>query len=79
MTLLAALAPVDLVLSFAEDTPEAVVRVLLPDVLVKGADYRPEDVVGGREVTAAGGRVEVVPLTPGRSTTGLVSRARKGK
>jgi rfaE bifunctional protein nucleotidyltransferase chain/domain len=74
---LAALVPVDLVVAFEEDTPLELIRSLLPDVLVKGADYRLRDVVGGEVVTAAGGRVELVPLTPGRSTSGLVERVRK--
>ncbi len=75
---LAALAAVDYVVLFAEDTPLELIRKLLPDVLVKGADYRKEDVVGASEVAAAGGRVELAPLTEGRSTTGLVERLGKG-
>jgi D-beta-D-heptose 7-phosphate kinase/D-beta-D-heptose 1-phosphate adenosyltransferase len=50
------------------------IRELRPDVLVKGADYRPEEVVGGPEVTGWGGRVRLVPLTEGRSTSGLLKR-----
>lgn len=74
----AALRAVDAVVLFAEDTPRELIRELLPDVLVKGADYRREEVVGGDEVTAAGGRVVLVDLTPGRSTTGLVERLSGG-
>ena len=75
---LAALAAVDYVVLFSEDTPQELIARLLPDVLVKGADYREEDVVGGEEVRRAGGRVELIPLTEGRSTTGLVNRLREG-
>lgn len=71
---LAALAAVDFVVLFPEDTPLAVIRELAPDVLVKGADYALTDVVGAEEVRARGGRVELIPLTPGRSTTSLVQR-----
>jgi D-beta-D-heptose 7-phosphate kinase/D-beta-D-heptose 1-phosphate adenosyltransferase len=74
---LAALAAVDVVVVFEEDTPLELIRALVPDVLVKGADYRPEEVVGRDVVEAAGGRVELVPLTEGRSTTSLVERLRR--
>ncbi len=73
---LAALAAVDVVTIFEEDTPHALISRLLPDVLVKGGDYRPEEIVGAREVEAAGGRVIVAPLLPGRSTTAVVQRLR---
>lgn len=74
---LAALEAVDLVVAFEEDTPLELIRRLVPDVLVKGADYRPDEVVGADLVRAAGGRVELVPLTPGHSTTGLVTRVKE--
>lgn len=73
---LAGLACVDHVTFFAEDTPREIVSELLPDVLVKGGDYRVEDVVGRAEVEAAGGLVKVLPFRAGHSTTGLVSRIR---
>ena len=73
---LAALASVDYVVVFGEDTPRELIARLLPDVLVKGADYRESEVVGAEEVRRAGGRVELVPLTPGRSTSGLLRRLR---
>lgn len=73
---LAALAAVDRVTIFEEDTPFELIRALLPDVLVKGGDYRVETIVGAPEVLAAGGRVEVAPLVPGRSTTRLIQRTR---
>jgi D-beta-D-heptose 7-phosphate kinase/D-beta-D-heptose 1-phosphate adenosyltransferase len=72
--IVAALEGVDMVVVFDEDTPLALIRELRPDVLVKGADYRPEEVVGGPEVTGWGGRVRLVPLTEGRSTSGLLKR-----
>jgi D-beta-D-heptose 7-phosphate kinase/D-beta-D-heptose 1-phosphate adenosyltransferase len=71
---LAALSVVDAVVLFEEDTPLELIRELAPDVLVKGADYRPEEVVGADLVP----RVELVPLTPGRSTTGLVRKLEEG-
>ncbi|MCI0435723.1 MAG: D-glycero-beta-D-manno-heptose 1-phosphate adenylyltransferase [Gemmatimonadetes bacterium] len=75
--LLAALRCVDAVTLFDEDTPRDLITALLPDVLVKGGDYRAEDVVGGPEVTRAGGRVVILPLVPGHSTTGIVDRIAK--
>jgi D-beta-D-heptose 7-phosphate kinase/D-beta-D-heptose 1-phosphate adenosyltransferase len=75
---LAALGCVDAVTLFDEDTPQAIITALLPDVLVKGGDYTVDTIVGAPEVLAAGGRVEVIPLTPGRSTTSILERARGG-
>jgi D-beta-D-heptose 7-phosphate kinase/D-beta-D-heptose 1-phosphate adenosyltransferase len=75
---LAGLEAVDAVVLFGEDTPRDLIAGLLPDVLVKGGDYRPEDIVGAREVEEAGGRVVVAPLVPGRSTTSILERARQG-
>ena len=74
---LAGLAAVDYVVLFDEDTPRELVAALLPDVLVKGGDYRKEDIVGGAEVEAAGGRVVVAPLVPGRSSTAIIERVRR--
>jgi rfaE bifunctional protein nucleotidyltransferase chain/domain len=74
----AALASVDLVTLFDDDTPREVITRLLPDILVKGGDYHAADVVGGREVEAEGGRVVIAPLVPGRSTTRLIERTRTG-
>jgi rfaE bifunctional protein nucleotidyltransferase chain/domain len=75
---LAGLACVDAVTLFDEDTPRDLIAALLPDVLVKGGDYTVDAVAGAAEVTAAGGRVEIIPLTPGRSTTSILQRARGG-
>jgi D-beta-D-heptose 7-phosphate kinase/D-beta-D-heptose 1-phosphate adenosyltransferase len=68
---LAALADVDGVLIFDEETPLHTIQALVPDVLVKGGDYKPEDVVGKSAVEAAGGRVEIFPLVPGHSSSRL--------
>jgi rfaE bifunctional protein nucleotidyltransferase chain/domain len=73
---LAALAVVDAVVIFDEDTPLALIRALHPDVLVKGGDYTEATIVGAPEVLAQGGEVVVVPLTPGHSTTATIERLR---
>ena len=73
----AALECVDAVCLFDEDTPRALVAELLPDVLVKGGDYRLADVVGRAEVEAAGGRVTLIPFLDGYSTSSLVARIRE--
>lgn len=72
---LASLSFIDAVTLFEEDTPRELLSVLLPDVLVKGGDYQPHQVVGRDEVEAAGGRVEIIPLVPGKSTTGIIEKA----
>jgi D-beta-D-heptose 7-phosphate kinase/D-beta-D-heptose 1-phosphate adenosyltransferase len=74
--LLLSLETVDHVVLYDEPTPIAVVRALLPDVLVKGADWAAESIVGGPEVERAGGRVVRVTLVPGRSTSAIVNRVR---
>jgi rfaE bifunctional protein nucleotidyltransferase chain/domain len=75
---LGGLACVDAVVLFDEDTPAELIAALQPDVLVKGADYGPGQVVGADLVEARGGRVVRVPLEPGFSTTGLIARMRRG-
>src|SRR5215475_1499298 len=72
---LAALEAVDLVVVFEEDTPLELIKRLRPTVLVKGSDYRKEDVVGRDVVEADGGQVILVDLVPGHSTTGIVQRS----
>ena len=74
-TVLASLASVDGVVIFAEDTPLALIQQLRPDLLVKGADYTIDKVVGAREVQSWGGRVVLVDLERGHSTTRLVGKA----
>ena len=76
--LVAALQSVDAVVLFDDDTPLALIRRLRPDVLVKGADYARDAIVGGDDVEGWGGRVVRVPLVPGYSTTELLSRFRGG-
>jgi D-beta-D-heptose 7-phosphate kinase/D-beta-D-heptose 1-phosphate adenosyltransferase len=71
---MAALAAVDAVVLFDEDTPLELIRALRPDVLVKGGDYTVETVVGHEEVIAAGGRVEIVPTVEGFSTSNIVKK-----
>jgi len=73
---LAGLEAVDIVTLFEEDTPLDLVRLLRPDVIVKGGDYSPDTVVGAREVRARGGEVVIIPLTPGHSTTSTIDRLR---
>lgn len=72
----AALEAVDAVVVFDEDTPLELIRALRPDVLVKGGDYAPDTVVGRDDVEQWGGRVVIVPLTPGHSTTSIVETLR---
>src|ERR1700682_5726869 len=76
---LAALSSVDYVTIFDEPTPRDLIARLLPSVLVKGADWGPNDVVGREEVEAAGGRVVSIPLAPGYSTTSLLQKIRDRK
>ena len=73
---LEALRSVDMVIPFEEDTPEALIRSVAPDVLVKGADWAVEQVAGADFVLARGGRVELAPLIPGQSTTAMAARIR---
>jgi rfaE bifunctional protein nucleotidyltransferase chain/domain len=73
---LAGLAAVDCVVLFDEDTPLALIQALAPDVLVKGADYARDRIVGADWIEARGGRVVRVPLVAGFSTTALVERLR---
>ncbi len=73
-TVMASLAPVDLVILFDEDTPLEAIRALRPDVLVKGSDYTVDQVVGGDLVMSWGGRVVLAQLQEGHSTTGTIRR-----
>ena len=74
--LVAALEAVDVVVIFPEDTPLDVIRLLRPDVLVKGGDYHHATIVGAAEVASWGGDVVVIPLTPDQSTTSIIERLR---
>jgi D-beta-D-heptose 7-phosphate kinase/D-beta-D-heptose 1-phosphate adenosyltransferase len=69
--ILASLYMVDAVVIFEDDTPLEIIKKIKPDVLVKGGDYTPESVVGAKEVIANGGKVEIISLIEGLSTTNL--------
>jgi D-beta-D-heptose 7-phosphate kinase/D-beta-D-heptose 1-phosphate adenosyltransferase len=75
----AALASVDYVVLFDEDTPLRIIQELLPDILVKGGDYTAASVVGKAEVERAGGQVQVIPLVPGFSSSQIVERIRTSR
>lgn len=75
--MLACLFFVDAVILFDEDTPEQLIRALLPDVLVKGGDYTPETVAGASTITEHGGEVIIIPLVNGYSTTGIIQRMKE--
>ncbi len=72
--ILAAIEDIDYLASFSEEIPQKIIARLLPDVLVKGGDWKPEEVVGKREVEDAGGEVEIIPYLEGRSSSDIVKR-----
>ena len=76
MAVLSALACVDWVVAFEEDTPERLYCKLLPNVIVKGGDYKPEDVAGAECVVKAGGEVRILTFVDGHSTTNMINKAR---
>ena len=73
---LAALESVTLVTWFEEETPLKLIQAVKPEVLVKGGDWKPEAIVGAKEVRGWGGAVHSIPLVPGRSTTSVIQRIR---
>jgi D-beta-D-heptose 7-phosphate kinase/D-beta-D-heptose 1-phosphate adenosyltransferase len=73
-TVMASMRPVDAVILFAEDTPERLIAAIRPDVLIKGADYRIDQVVGAEIVQAHGGQVVLIDLQEGHSTTNTIMR-----
>lgn len=75
--ILAALACVDFVTIFDEPTPREIITRVLPDVLVKGGDWGPDEIVGREEVEAAGGHVVSLPVEPGYSTSDIIARIRR--
>lgn len=75
--LLAALSFVDMVVIFGEDTPQQLIEAIIPDVLVKGGDYALEDIVGADTVMKHGGRVEIVKLLEGFSTSSIIKKIAK--
>lgn len=74
--LLAALAFVDAVVVFEEDTPYELIKTIMPDILVKGGDWQPKDIVGSDLVLAKGGEVRSLPYVQGYSTTNIVEKIR---
>lgn len=77
MAVLTGLAAVDWVVPFSEDTPADLIAELLPDVLVKGGDYRPEEIAGAPAVLANGGDVRVLSFRHGRSTSAIIDAIRR--
>ncbi|APC13266.1 MULTISPECIES: bifunctional D-glycero-beta-D-manno-heptose-7-phosphate kinase/D-glycero-beta-D-manno-heptose 1-phosphate adenylyltransferase HldE [Providencia] len=77
MAVLGALGAVDWVVPFEEDTPQRLIAEVLPDILVKGGDYQPEDIAGSAEVWAAGGEVKVLNFEDGISTTNIIKNIMK--
>ena len=75
--LLASLSMVDAVIIFAEDTPLEIIKLIQPDVLVKGGDYSVDQIAGAKEVIAGGGKVIINPLTDGFSTTSIIQKLKK--
>lgn len=76
---MAALACVDAVTFFDEETPETLIALLLPSILVKGADYAINQIIGARQVIEAGGKVMTIPLSTGYSTSAIEARILKGR
>jgi D-beta-D-heptose 7-phosphate kinase/D-beta-D-heptose 1-phosphate adenosyltransferase len=75
---MAAMKGVDAVVHFAEATPEGLIRDLQPDVLIKGADYAEDQIVGADIVRARGGRVLRINLVDGQSTTRVIEKSKRG-
>lgn len=73
-TLLASLTFVDAVVIFEDETPEDLIKTIIPDVLVKGGDYKYEDIVGADFVSVTGGLVEVIPFVEGYSTSDIIKK-----
>jgi D-glycero-beta-D-manno-heptose 1-phosphate adenylyltransferase len=71
---LSALQMVDAITLFDEDTPEVLIETLLPDILVKGADWNIESIAGAKAVVQSGGKVLTLPLLEGRSTSGIIEK-----
>lgn len=72
--IIASLIMVDAVIIFDEETPLELIKIIKPDVLIKGGDYTIETIVGAKEIISDGGKVEVIPLKPGFSTTGIIDK-----
>lgn len=76
-SIMSGLGCINYIVLFEEDTPIKLIEAIRPDVIVKGGDYRPDEVVGADVVKAHGGRVEIVPLLEGRSTTRIIERSKE--
>jgi len=74
LEILEAIEEIDYLVSFSEDTPQKIISLLIPDVLVKGGDWKLDEVVGREEVEGAGGRVVLVPYLEGYSTSALINK-----
>lgn len=72
--IIASLIMVDAVVIFNEETPLELIKIIKPDVLIKGGDYTMETMVGSKEVLENGGRIEIIPIKEGFSTTGIIHR-----
>lgn len=79
LEVLEAIEYIDYILSFSQDTPRELISALLPDVLVKGGDWSPDEVVGREEVEGAGGKVVLIPYLPGYSSTDIIDKIREKK
>jgi D-beta-D-heptose 7-phosphate kinase/D-beta-D-heptose 1-phosphate adenosyltransferase len=79
MAVLAGLGAVDWVVPFTEETPQRLISEVLPSILVKGGDYTPEQIAGGKEVIAAGGKVLVLNFEDGCSTSKIIEAIRGGR
>ena len=77
MLVLAGLASVDWVVPFSEDTPERLIALALPDVLVKGGDYKAEEIAGARDVLENGGEVRVLAFREGHSSSRIIDKLRE--
>ncbi len=77
LEVLEAIEDIDLLTSFSEETPQKIIAEVLPDVLVKGGDWGPDQVVGRKEVEAAGGKVVIVPYLKGHSSSSLLKKIKK--
>jgi rfaE bifunctional protein nucleotidyltransferase chain/domain len=73
----ASLIMVDAVSIFDEDTPLELIKNIMPDVLIKGGDYNSDTIVGAKEVIANGGKIQIIPLEEGFSTTGIIERMKQ--
>lgn len=74
LEVLEAIQTIDYLTSFSQQTPRAIIQALLPDVLVKGGDWKLDEVVGREEVEGAGGRVVIIPYLPGRSSSKILKK-----